>query len=173
MTRMLCLVAACLAALGFAAAPAAAQPVSVTGAKPTANVRVLKPLQLAALRNLDFGTIVMGTLTATETISVSAAGRTCGTSGNLTCSGLFSTAQYRVNGSANQLVVVSATSPTYVLTSTTGGSLTLTPSFPATVRVDNSGNPGALFEVGGSLSIGPATVDGIYSGTIDIQVAYQ
>lgn len=68
--------AAGLVALALSAAPAHAAPVSVTGTKPTANVRILKPLQLTSLRNLDFGTVVMGTLTANETVSVTASGRT-------------------------------------------------------------------------------------------------
>jgi hypothetical protein len=37
----------------------------------------------------------------------------------------------------------------------------------------NSGNQGVTFEVGGSLTIAPTTPDGVYSGTIDIQVNYQ
>jgi len=172
MTRMMTAGLAGVAALGLLAVPAAAAPVSVSGAKPTANVRILKPLQLTALRNLDFGTIVMGPLTGNDTVSVTTAGRTCGTSGNLTCTGSFTTAQYRVNGTTNQQVLITSASPTYVLTGSNGGSVTLTPSFPGTVVVDNSGNPGVLFQVGGSFLIGPATPDGVYSGTIDIQVAY-
>lgn len=162
-----------LCALALAAAPASAAPVSVSGAKPTANVRILKPLQLQGLRNLDFGTIVMGTLTANQTVSVTPSGRTCGSGSGLTCSGTFTTAQYRVNGTNGQQVTVSSVTPTYSLTNGSGGSLTLTPSFPANVTIDNSGNPGVLFEVGGSFVITPTTPDGVYSGTIDIQVAYQ
>lgn len=173
MTRFMIAGVAGLLTLGLAAAPAAAAPVSVSGAKPTANVRILKPLQLTALRNLDFGTIVMGTLTANETVSVTTAGRNCGTSGNLSCTGTFTTAQFRVNGTTGQQVLVTSATPNYVLTGSNGGTLTLTPSFPSTVTIDNSGNPGSLFEVGGSFVIGSATVDGVYSGTIDIQVSYQ
>ncbi|WP_344705686.1 DUF4402 domain-containing protein [Sphingomonas swuensis] len=162
-----------LAALGLASGQALAAPVSVSGTKPTANVKVLKPLQLSVVRNLNFGTIVMSSVTTNQTVRVAPAGRTCGTGPALTCSGTFSTAQYRVNGTNNQQVIISSSSPTYALTGSNGGSLTLTPTFPTSVTIDNSGNPGVLFEVGGSFVITPTTPDGLYSGTIDIQVAYQ
>ncbi len=54
-----------------------------------------------------------------------------------------------------------------------GATLALTLSYPSSVTVDNSGNPGSLFEVGGSLPFTSTMADGIYTGTIDIQVAYQ
>lgn len=172
MLRSLFLAAAAGLALTVGVAPVGAAPVSVSGAKPTANVKVLKPLSLVALRNLDFGTIIMGSLTGAETVSVTAAGRVCG-AGNLTCSGSFATARFQVNGSNNQLVLVRSAAPTYVLTGSNGGSLVLTPVLPPSVTLDNSGNPGAQFEVGGRFTVSPTTPDGFYTGTIDIQVAYQ
>lgn len=158
--------------LALCTVPAAAAPVSVSGAKPTATVKVLKPLTLAAIRNLDFGTIIMGQLSAPETVSVTAAGRSCG-AGSLTCSGTFTTARFRISGTNNQQVLVSTSSPTFTLTGSNGGTLALTPILPGPVRLDNSGNPGVLIDVGGRFTIAPTTPEGVYSGTIDIQVAYQ
>ncbi|WP_300973269.1 DUF4402 domain-containing protein [Sphingomonas sp. LHG3406-1] len=159
-------------ALGVLTTPSAAQQVSVTGAKPTASVNVMKPLQLTALRNLQFGTVLVGSFTGAQQVAITPSGRTCG-SGGLTCSGTFSTAQYRVTGSNNQVALISSVSPTVTLTNGTGGTLVMTPSFPTSVTIDNSGNPGRLFEVGGSLSFTSTMPDGLYTGILDIQVAYQ
>lgn len=153
------------------AAPASAAPVSVTGPKPTANARVVKPLQLTAEGNLDFGTILLVNVTSSQTVSVGPSGRSCGT--GLTCSGTFSMARYRVVGTQGQMIQITSATPTYTLTGSNGGSLTLTPILPAPLMLDNSGNPGKLFDVGGTLQINPTTPDGVYSGAIDIQVNYQ
>jgi hypothetical protein len=155
------------------AAPAAAQSGMVTNVSAPANVKVLRPLQLTTLRNLDFGTIVMGTITANQTVSVSQTGRSCGSGGQLTCTGTFATAQFRVTGTNNQVVLIRSATPTATLTNAAGKTLTLTPILPAPVTMPNSGNQGVTFQVGGSLVITPTTADGLYSGTIDIQVAYQ
>lgn len=170
--KKLVIAAAALAAV-TAAAPASAQAVSANP-KATANARLIKPLTLTALQNLDFGTIVMGTLTANETVSISSAGVVgCGSSGNLSCSGTPRAAQFRVTGTQGQIVVVSSAAANYSLTGSNGGTLTFVPSLPAPITLGNSGAPGNSFNVGGSISIGSATLDGVYSGQIDVQVAYQ
>ncbi len=145
----------------------------ISGSKATATVKVNKPLQLTSLRNLAFGNVLLGAFTGSDAVVITSAGRNCGTSGGLTCSGTFSTAQYRVVGSNNQTVLISSTTSTVTMSNGSGGTLILTPSFPASVTLDNSGNPGKLFEVGGSLSFTSTQPDGVYSGTLDIQVAYQ
>jgi hypothetical protein len=49
----------------------------------------------------------------------------------------------------------------------------MTPTFPGSVSFNNSGNQGVLFEVGGTLAFTSSMADGVYSGTLEIQVAYQ
>lgn len=166
--------AAAVAALS-AAVPAAAQSSAVSAnPRATANARLIKPLTLTALRNLDFGTIVMGTLTANETVSINGAGTvTCGTSGNLACSGTPQSAQYRITGTQGQVVNVSSAAPSYTLNGSNGGTLSFVPSLPSAITLGNSGSPGNEFTVGGSIVIGSSTVDGVYAGQIDVQVAYQ
>jgi hypothetical protein len=158
--------------LALIASPAAAQ-TSTTGPKATATVKVQKPLQLTALRDLEFGTVLVGAFTGTQTVTIASSGRTCGSGSGLTCSGTFATAQFRLVGSNNNVALISSPTPTVSLSNGTGGTLALTLSFPSSVTVDNSGNPGRLFEVGGSLPFTSTMADGIYTGTIDIQVAYQ
>ena len=158
--------------LALIASPAAAQ-TSTTGPKATASVNVQKPLQLTALRDLQFGTVLVGSFTGTQTVSIATSGRTCGSGSGLTCSGTFTTAQFRLVGSNNNVALISSPTPTVTLSNGAGATLALTLSFPSSVTVDNSGNPGRLFEVGGSLPFTSTMADGIYTGTIDIQVAYQ
>jgi hypothetical protein len=168
MTKKLLVLGAGLLAL--AASPVAAQS---TGQKATATVTVNKPLQLTGERNLVFGTVLLGTFTGTQTVTINSSGRTCGAGGGLTCSGTFSTAQYRITGTNNQIALISSPAATVTLSNGAGATLPLTLILPASIQIDNSGNPGRLFEVGGSLPFTSAMADGVYTGTIDIQVAYQ
>ena len=164
-------VAATAATVALTAAPAAAAPVGVTnGAKPTANARIIKPLTLTGVRDLDFGTIVMDAVpNAGSSVSISASGAfTCGT--GLTCSGTPLTAQYNVRGVNNQVVQVTATS--VVLTGSTGGTLAFTPAVPGNVTLTSSGVPGDNFDVGGSIAILQSTKDGLYSGNMEVFVDY-
>jgi hypothetical protein len=168
--------AALLLAVGlaaFAAAPASAQTTGTTGPKATASVNVMKPLQLTALRDLQFGTVLVGSFAGSQDVTISPSGRTCGLGAGLTCSGVFSTAQFRLTGSNNNVALISSPTPTVTLSNGAGATMTLTLSFPASLTIDNSGNPGRLFEVGGTLAFTSTMADGLYTGTIDIQVAYQ
>ena len=165
-------VAATAAAVAVTAAPAAAAPVGVTtGAKPTANARIIKPLALTRVRDLDFGTIVMNTVASGgETVALTAGGGfTCG-SGGLACSGTNQTARYNVRGTNNQVVVVAATNVT--LNGSNGGSLTFVPAVPGNVTLTSSGAPGNDFDVGGSITIVPGTIDGVYIGDMEVTVDY-
>ena len=150
-----------------------AQTTGTTGQKATASVKVRKPLQLTALRDLQFGTVMLGTFSGTQNVTISSSGRTCGSGSGLTCSGLFTTAQFRLVGSNNNVALISSPTPTVTLSNGAGGTLELTLDYPSSVIIDNSGNPGRIFEVGGSLTFSSAMPDGIYTGTIDIQVIYQ
>jgi len=171
--KKLIIAATTLAAI-TAATPAAAQVVS-SNPRATASARLIKPLTLTAVQNLNFGTIVMGTLTGDDVVSISSAGVVaCGTSTNLACSGSPQAAQFRITGTQGQVVVVSSSAASFALTGSNGGSLAFVPSLPAVpITLGNSGAPGNSFNVGGSITIGTATLDGVYSGQIDVQVAYQ
>ncbi|WP_300973317.1 DUF4402 domain-containing protein [Sphingomonas sp. LHG3406-1] len=168
------LAAATLAAVSTAV-PAAAQSVASATPRATANARLIKPLTLTALRDLNFGTIVMGTIAGDQTVSIDGAGSvSCGASGGgLTCAGTPQSAGYRVTGTQGQVVVISSAAPSFPLSGSNGGTLAFVPSFPASLTLGNSGAPGNDFDVGGSVTINSSTPDGVYSGQIDIQVAYQ
>ena len=166
------LVAAGAAALAFTATPAAAAPVAAS-TPATANAKIYKPLILTANRNLDLGTIVMGTVAAAgEKVTLTAAGGfTCG-AGNLTCSGTPVTAQYNVQGSNN--AVVRSLVGNSSLSNGSGGTVAFSAlaPVPATVTLTSSGVPGNNFNVGGEITILPTTPEGVYSGNMDVTVDY-
>ena len=160
---------AALAAVALAATPAIAAPVGVTGAPPTANARIIKPLTLTATGALDFGTIVMNGVTANRTVTLNDdATITCAT--ELVCAATGTVPTYNVRGTQGQQVNIIKNGST--LNGSNGGTLTLTPVGAASVTLANSGAPGEDFTIGGSIVIGAATVDGVYTGTVDVQVDY-
>lgn len=168
MKKLIIAVSALSAAI--TAMPAAAQ--TSSSPRATANARLIKPLTLTRVQDLNFGTIVLGTLTADQTVSMSLTGAiSCGTSG-LTCAASGQVARYTITGTQGQVVNVSAASPTFNLTGSNGGTLVFTPTLPGAITLGNSGSPGNTFDVGGSIVIGATQQDGVYSGEIDIQVSY-
>jgi len=162
--------AALAAVATVVATPAVAAPVS---AVPTAsaNVRILKPLELRGQRNLDFGTIVVGAVVGTDTVSITQAGvLTCGSGGQLTCSGTVASGQYNVRGSNNAVVTITAVASNL---SNGASNLLFTPNAPATVTLTSSGSPGDDFNVGGSIGLTAATPEGLYTGVMNVTVDYQ
>ena len=160
---------AALAAVVLAATPAIAAPVGVTGAPPSASARIIRPLTLTATGALDFGTIVMNGVTANRTVTLNDdATITCAT--ELVCAATGTVPTYNVRGTQGQTVNIIKNAST--LNGSNGGTLTLTPVGAASVLLTNSGAPGRDFTIGGSIVIGAATLDGVYTGTVDVQVDY-
>ena len=165
---------AALAATVLATTPALAAPVGVTGAPPSATARIIRPLTLTSTGSLNFGTIVLNGVTADRTVSLSSGNvLDCGSATTeLQCSGATSVPTYNVRGTNNQVVTVIKTASN--LTNSSDGSvLSMTPLGVSSVTLTSSGSPGLDFNIGGSIVIGSATTDGVYSGTVDVQVDYQ
>lgn len=165
---------AALAAAALATVPAVAAPVGPSNGNPSATARIIRPLSLTAAGSLNFGTIVLNGVTANRTVTLSNGNVVdcAGGSTELTCSGTTSVPTYNVRGTQGQ--VVSIIKNTSLLTNGNDGStLTLTPVGANTVTLTNSGAPGFDFAIGGSITIGTGTTDGVYSGTVDVQVDYQ
>lgn len=163
---------AAVAAAVLTASPAFAAPVGVTGGPaPSASARIVKPLTLTATGSLNFGTIVMNSVSADRNVVLAADGTlTCSGGGELVCSSTGSVPTYNVKGTNGQVVSIIKTIST--LTGSNGGSLSLTPVGAASVTLPNSGAAGTDFNIGGSLVIGSATIDGLYTGTVNVQVDY-
>jgi len=164
--------AAVAAAATLIAAPAAAAPVGVTGQVPTASVRIVKPLTLTRVRDLNFGTIVVGAVVGTQTVQVTDAGALSGCNTNgVTCqnNGVQS-ARYNVTGTNNQLVNIAAST-----SNLTSGSNTLvfTPNWATnTLTLTSSGSPGDFFNLGGTIDLTASTPEGLYTGNLVVTVDY-
>ena len=141
-----------------------------------ANARIIKPLVLTWVKDLDLGTIVLsgpGTWTG-AVISVDQNGNFSCTDTNVACSGNNDEARYHLAGT-NQQVVDITVSPTVTLNNLTDGvsSLSMAVDAPATVTMPNSGTTGIEFGLGGSISVDYDTPDGVYEGVFDVTADYQ
>ena len=141
-----------------------------------ANAKIIKPLVLTWVKDLDLGTIVLSGAGAWSgaVVSVSQAGAFSCTNANVTCSGNNDEAVYHLAGTNQQTVTITSSS-TVTLNNLTDGvsSLVMTVSAPATVAMPNSGTAGVDFGVGGSITVASNTPDGVYEGTFDVTADYQ
>ena len=158
-----------LVVAAIAAAPAAAAP----SQSATVKASVVKPLILTWEQDLRLGDILLkpGTWSG-ATVSISRAGAFSCTNANTTCSGLRQVARYRVVGSNNQVVRISAPSITLVNQSDSSKTLVLTVDSPGSVTMPNSGQQGVAFTLGGSIILNSTTAEGVYAGTFNVTVDY-
>lgn len=159
--------------LAAATTPALAAPFSVT-APVEVRAKVVKPLTFTATGTMDFGTIVLNGLTANRTVAISPANiRNCGGgTPQLVCSGATSVPTYNLRGTNKTIVTIIKTASTLTNT-TTGATLTMTLTGPTSIAFSNSSANGVSFTIGGSITLTPTTGDGVYSGTVNVQVDYQ
>lgn len=161
-----------LSAAALAQAAGAAPP-SATAVVPV-RASVVKPLSLTALQNMDFGTIALkpGTWSG-ATVSISQAGVLTCSNPNLTCTGTARPARYQLTGTNKVTIQINAPNVTLVNQGDNSKTLQLVPIKPATITLPNSGNQGAQFAVGGTLTVSSTTADGLYVGTLNVTVDYQ
>ncbi len=168
-----------LAALGAGlatlavATPAFAAPVAANP-KATARAQIVSPLVLAKKTDLNFGTIVLGTLTAPSSVVIGKlAGSVAVCGANLSCSGVSQPAVYNVRSTPNQaLVIRSAVSTLALVGGLPADTISFSPDAPATVTVPVASIVGADFIVGGSIAIPTNVKEGVYLGDMDVTVDY-
>lgn len=155
--------------LATAAAPAAAAPTQSAAVKAS----VVKPLVLTWVQDLTLGNILLkpGTWSG-ATVSISRAGTFSCANANTTCSGAVQVARYRVVGSNNQVVRISAPPVTLTNQSDSSKRLTMTVDSPGTVTMPNSGQQGVVISLGGAINLSSTTADGVYTGTFNVTVDY-
>jgi hypothetical protein len=164
---------AAVAALALTAAPAFAAPTQ-PDKQATATARVVKPLTLTFVQDLDLGTILLsgaGTWSGAA-IGVTRAGVFSCTNANVTCSGTTQQAKYKVTGTNGQTVQVNAANVTLVNQLDNTKTLLMTIDAPSTLALGNSGTAGLEFGLGGSISVASSTPDGTYLGTFAVTVNY-
>jgi hypothetical protein len=143
----------------------------------TGTARIVKPLTLQWQQDLDLGTIILNSGAWTgATVSISPTGTfNCdgGASTKVTCTNATKPAQYKVTGTNNQDVKITA--PDITLTGPSG-TLLMTVSRPGspvgTINLGNSGAAGLVFGLGGSITLNSTTPDGTYTGTFNVTVDY-
>lgn len=164
--RPLAAIAALLCAIGAAPAGAATQVAKV-------NAKVVKPLTITWVQDLDLGTVVLGPGTwSGATIGIARTGAFSCATANVTCTGATAVAKYNVTGSNNMTVRISAPNVTLVNQSDPTRTLTLVPDSPGTVLLTSSGAQGVTFPIGGSISVNSTTRGGVYRGTFNVTVDY-
>lgn len=168
--------AGALVALAVTATPAYAVPATSDA---TATVKILRAVTLASEGNLDLQTVVLsGAAPFSAVVGVAQDGTPdCdGGSGNVTCSGTMTAAAYRVKGADDHTVTISVDSTLSLAnqTTTTAPPLTLTVDAPASLDLGADGaDTGAVFNIGGSISVTNSTADGVYLGTFAVSADYQ
>ena len=152
-------------ATGLLAAPAFA---ANSDTKPfTATAKIVKPLTLTKVKDLDFGTITMGNSLTSSDVTVDQAGTapTCGA--NLSCTAPTA-GSFTVTGVGTQSLTVSLTPPA-TLKDASNNTVALTVDAPATVALTNGSGS---FGIGGKITVTSGTVEGTYSNTMDVTVSY-
>lgn len=160
--------AAAVAALTLASTPALAVPATQNA---TATARIIKPLTLTSVQNLDLGSITL-TGSGATTVGISRGGTFSCPAGNVTCNGTPQVALYRVTGVNNQSVTVTAGDVVLENQADTSITMMLDVDAPATVNLGNSGNAGTNFPIGGSITVDGTTSEGTYVGDFEVTVNY-
>ena len=160
-------VMAVAAGLGLAA------PASAASVNAQAKAKVLKPLALIALQDLDLGTVILSPGTwSGATVALSRSGALA-CSAIVTCSGATQVAQYKITGSNNQVILINAPDVTMTNQADSTQILTLVVDGPGTITLPNSGNTGINFPLGGSITLDSTTAAGTYVGTFEVTAEYQ
>ena len=163
MTRFAVPLTALVAVMALASPAEAAQITAATSAK------IIKPVSLAKLQDMDFGTLLVTNYTGTRNVVMSrAGGLTC--PAEITCSGATKQARFNVQGTNNTVVLISVTSAGLVNGSNT---IPFAADVVGSMTMTNSGAPGTDVDVGGTLTVDGSMPGGVYSGTLTITADYQ
>ena len=154
-------------AMAFAAMPEAAS-AQRTDAK--VRVKLVKPLVLTGVQDLDFGTIVPGAGAGTQTVTIQPDG-TLDCPAPIVCTGTAVPATFNIRGSNRRNVLITATASD-LENAVTGDTIAFTPIAPTNLTLPNSGNKGIDFFIGGAIAI-PEDADGDYEGIIEITADYE
>lgn len=135
----------------------------------TANAKasILKAITFTKNTDVDFGTVVSGAGAATVGLS-NAGVITCGT--GLVCAGTPAVGQFAISGTTGQVVLVSTSNA-----SLTGPGAAMGAALATSVASITLTGVAAtdVFKVAGTLTVGAAQVEGVYSGAFTVTANYQ
>lgn len=161
-------IAACaLLTVGVISGPA---PAAIQTANATATA--LKPLSILKITDLDFGTMIAGSVAGTAVIDPNAGAQTT-TGGTIAAGGTPQAAQFLTYGTQNSILQVSR-GPLPVLTRAGGGATMSVTQLTLNGPVIRVVNPAGVMDlrVGGTLAVGANQLAGTYTGSFDIIVTY-
>lgn len=139
----------------------------------TVKAKVVKPLSLRSIQNLDLGSIMLGTGTWSGAVVRLTRNGVFTCPAQVTCSGATQVALYNLSGSNNQPITIRAPNVTMVNQSDPTKTLTLVSDAPSSIRLPNSGSQGTNFPIGGAITLSSTTADGTYVGTFQVTAEYQ
>lgn len=155
------------------AALLAARPAGAVTQTAAVNANVVKPLELVRVQDLDLGSVSLTPGSWSATLSISQAGVLSCANPNLVCTGAVQVAKYQVTGTNKLTVLIRAPNVRLVNQSDPSKTLTLVPDAPAQIPLPNSGQPGVVFPIGGSITLTGSTDSGDYVGTFNVTAEYQ
>ena len=166
-------VIAALASGLFGSTSAYAQSSASTSA--SGSVTLLRPITITKTADLEFGRVVKpssgtGTVSMTNTSDATSAG-----SGAVAISGITtSRAKFTIDGEGGQGVSVTVPATFPITNGTDTITVTTTQNLGASTTLSNAlGAAGsASLNVGGSFSVPSANTTGLYTGTLNVSVAY-
>ncbi len=138
-----------------------------------AKTKIVKPVTLTKVTDLDFGTTTMNPTLTTATVTVAdgtGATAVC-SSAQLTCSGGFPASFTLSSGVQGQTVLISFDNPPTTLLHTNGTN-TVGFSLDAVENVLLDSTGAGKFNVGGTITVVSATADGDYNATVNIVANY-
>jgi hypothetical protein len=152
----------------------AAQPAAAASSQDAAvNSKVVKPLTVSWVQDLDLGTITLAPGSwSNASVGISRAGLFSCTDPNVTCTGATKVARYNITGSNNQTVRITAPNVTMTNQADSTKTLVLVVDSPGSVLLTSSGAPGVNFSLGGTLNLSSTTAAGTYAGTFNVTVDY-
>ena len=153
-------------------APAAAAPVGAA-IPATAKGVLIAPVSIVKTADMDFGLIAVG---AAGTVVIDPNANSIATTGGVTRLGTQWNAASFVGAAGGSSVVVLIKIPNQpVILTRQGGTETMSIS-PITLQGQNKRTLAALesftFRVGGTLAVAANQVEGVYTGTFDVQIQY-
>lgn len=149
-----------------------ASPVLAAGVGAPTKATTLSPLAIASTQDLDFGTILPGTVVGTVTINPNSGNRSV-SGGATAAGGMPQRAEFVAVGRPN-VQAVSTLDAGLTLNNGSGGtmssSLTLGSGGPGVFNFPGTGIRN--FRVGGTLTVGANQADGVYTGLYNLTVNY-
>lgn len=147
-----------------------------TTASATADAEILAALSIAVdatADTLDFGTVAIGSIATPASLVVAPDGTRTGCTTQVVCGGTPAAPLFHIDGLPAE--VVDITLPAGTVTLNSGANSMLVGSFVTSLpgtQVTLNGTGDASFSLGGTLSISPTQAPGVYTGSIDVSVAY-